>query len=741
MDLSSYAKQNRGDASAYATYFAGMDASMQQKVALTTAYFPTHGVIADMGSGSGKGTFDLACLYQSLQLVGIDINPVSVAYAQDHYQRPNLSFVVGDISQQVLPAASVDGILNSSVFHHITSFNNFDLAKVGETLDNQVAQLKAGGVIIIRDFVVPDGPDWVWLDLPTADGAATGEIPTLSTAALFREFARSFRSSQHPEEGVPCDEIPSPRPGFSRFRVRLRDANEFILRKNYRRDWETELLEEYTYLSQAAFEQEFRQRGLRIINSMPITNPWIVANRYRNQIFITGPDGADVPFPPTNYLIAGEKVSLAQGVELVETTLAEQTTPGFLQLRGFRHVATNKVYELVERPHPTLDVLPWFESEGRLLILAKKDFPRPITNACLSHPNPTSTTRAGYITEPVSAIIDNEADLDSFTKQVLEERAGVSATDILRMGDPVSYFTSPGGLNERVLARLVHIKPRLGVTFVSPNYTPFVEAGTVRELDATQVLRASHVSGMFDARLEINIYRLFLQLGVSCGPWIGDVCDLSEQDGSHLEYSAATLQPPHRSMFTLEPSLLAPSFLSLRRAGFSERNAKGVELAQTELEYVVPRFYSRNTVTALPVLRTSQGILIGLEYRDLPAFQSFTGSSRQAVVPAWRLPASLAHVSRIPQFLSECFRREFQLEIRNAWELGGPYFPTPGVTPELAHPWLVEIKAEDCLRSTLTLIELGVFIQLLEQVADAHLLISGLRAAHALGILNGLSIE
>src|SRR3712207_1438628 len=92
-----YAAQHRGDADHYATYFAGMDASMQQKVALTTAHFPTRGRVADMGSGSGRGTYDLACLYGGLELVGVDINPVSVDMAAASYQRPNLRFVAGDI--------------------------------------------------------------------------------------------------------------------------------------------------------------------------------------------------------------------------------------------------------------------------------------------------------------------------------------------------------------------------------------------------------------------------------------------------------------------------------------------------------------------------------------------------------------------------------------------------------------------------------------------------------------------
>ena len=60
---------------------------MRQKVALTTAHFPVRGRIADMGSGSGRGTFDLASLYDGLELVGVDVNPISVERAAEKFQR------------------------------------------------------------------------------------------------------------------------------------------------------------------------------------------------------------------------------------------------------------------------------------------------------------------------------------------------------------------------------------------------------------------------------------------------------------------------------------------------------------------------------------------------------------------------------------------------------------------------------------------------------------------------------
>src|SRR5215210_4725708 len=198
-----YGKQHRGTQAAYEAYFAGMDASMQQKVALTTAHFPVRGRIADMGSGSGRGTYDLARLYGGLELVGVDINPVSVERAAREFRRPNLSYVGGDIAEMVFPRESLDGVLDSSVLHHVTSFNDFDVRRVFNTLENQVAQLKTGGVIVVRDFVIPDGPERVRLDLPADDGSEEGDVAGLSTAALFELFAREWRGSVNRDSPVP----------------------------------------------------------------------------------------------------------------------------------------------------------------------------------------------------------------------------------------------------------------------------------------------------------------------------------------------------------------------------------------------------------------------------------------------------------------------------------------------------------------------------------------------------------
>jgi len=607
-----YEKQHRGTQAAYEAYFAGMDSSMQQKVALTTAHFPVRGRIADMGSGSGRGTYDLASLYQGLELIGVDINPVSVERARSRFQRANLSYAVGDISEKVFPAQSLEGILDSSVLHHVTSFNDFDVTRVLVTLDNQVDQLKPGGVIIIRDFVIPDGPENVYLDLPETDGSELGSITELSTAAVFELFAQNWRSSLNRQGPVSFTRIESPRSGHVRYELGLRTAAEFVLRKDYRADWETEILEEYTYLTQSQFEQAFRSRGLRIVTSRPLWNPWIVQNRFENKFYLSDFNGSPLPFPPTNYLIVGEKVSAGEGVELIEQKGRPLSTSKFLRLTAYRLKETQRAYELVERPNQTIDVLPWFESNGQLFVFAKKDFPRPIVNAGRDQRRLNHNSLSGYITEPLSAIVDSAADLRESVANVLMQRASFAREDILEVGGPFYYYTSPGGINERVKACPVQVRPRLSVSAPFPNYTQFKDAGSVRELDAIQVLRACHVGGMFDARIEINIYHLLRTLGRKAGPWIGAPIKLSVQSAELPPMSnVCLLAPSPVAAFEPCPPREESDFLSIKEGLFAEQAHDGSVLAQVAFEYVLPRNLSLSTVVGLPVARTESGIFIG----------------------------------------------------------------------------------------------------------------------------------
>lgn len=730
--MDKYAKQDRGNLSAYEEYFAGMDKSMQQKIALTTAHFPSHGKIADMGSGSGSGTYDLARLYENLTLVGVDINPVTVEYSRNHYKLPNLSFETGDIADNVFSQESLDGILDSSVLHHVTSFNGFDVKQINRTISNQVAQLKIGGVLIIRDFVVPDEAEkLVFLDLPNNDGKEKGEIPELSTAALFEVFAQNFRSSVNLNEGVNFEKVEGPYANFSRFKTTLRTVAEFVLRKDYRDHWEPELLEEYTYCSQQDFENLFKLHDLRIVVSMPLWNPWIVSNRFQGKFYLSDLNGNPVHFPPTNYLIVGEKIKQTDGYQILECG-GENHELNFLKIKAYRNKETNQIYELAERPNQTIDLLPWFEDiDGQLFVLAKKDFPRPLINAERRVKHLNRANYSGYLTEPLSAIIHHgDTETNKQIEKILCERADLSSEEILKISEPSFYFTSAGGIDERVESFLVQIKSWEREPFEIKNYTPFTSAGVVRELDALQVLRASHVGGMFDARLEINIYQLLRNLKRSAGIWIGaEIEPVSQNMTVKIE---TDFNVGKREIFEL-CKLKENKFLNVVRSEFIEYDSNGVQLKTAEFEYVVPQKLSKNTVAAIPFFKANDEIFIGIEYRDLPAVQRFTGNSNIACVPAWRLPKTVSHKFDIEPFLVEKFTADFKVSVNKLWELGGSYFTSAGITPEVVYPIAIELKAESFVKTELKFFKLKTLFEKIDQIQDAHLLILLNRLTHALG--------
>lgn len=715
----SYSAQDRGSADAYAAYFAGMNKTMQQKVAFTTAHFPAAGTVADMGSGSGQGSFDLASLQPGLQVVGVDINPTSVELSRRTHRRPNLSFREGNIAGAVFAPRSVDAILDSSVLHHVTSFNGFDVAHVERCLDNQVASLKPGGVLIIRDFVVPAGPETVHLDLPAGD-----------VAPLFERFAREFRSSRNLDGPVPHREVACDRPGFRRFELTLRAAAEFVLRKDYRDDWETEIQEEYLYMTQAQFEAAFRRRGLRVVTSQEIRNPWIVAHRFEGKVFFADVDGRPLGYPPTNFLIVGEKVAADGGVALRETAAAE-AEPRFLRLRAFRR-PSGAIMELVERPNTTLDLLPYFERDGRLLVAAKQGFPRPILNAEGRSPNLDRTHISGFVAEPITGIVADPLAGEESARVVLAERAGIAAESVRAVGRAFSYYPSPGGIAERVAARLVEIDPEAARNLAAGrNYTAFSGPGRVQALDAAQVLRGHQVGGMFETRLEIGVYELLLTLGRSAGPWIGAAIELRDQNAKLVPRPAReALSPAARAAF--EPvDGHRPEFLSVRRGRFVEVDARGVELHVAELEYVEPKHLSRNTASALPVMRVGGEVFVGLEERDLPAPQVFTGSSALMTAPAFRLRQDVEDLDAVGAVLRVRLAGEFGVTPTRLWPLGGRYFPTSGATPEVVYPYAVEVDSAGLL----TWVKLADLIAARDDVHDAHLRVAALRLAHAVDLL------
>ncbi|MDF3066501.1 MAG: hypothetical protein K0R38_2102 [Polyangiaceae bacterium] len=724
-----YSQQHRGDGDAYQRYLAGMDRSMRQKVALTAAHLLGEGTVADMGMGSGSGTQALASLYPRMRVIGVDVNPEMVDRARAKLSLPNLEFVAGDIAQPVFPPNSLDAVFDSSVLHHVTSFNGYDHEAAARALGAQVEQLSIGGSLIVRDFVAPDEGE-ILLELPTTDGDETDAAETCSSARLFERFAREFRPlSSAP--GFVFEKVLPREAGWERYRVQRRWAVEFLLRKDYRSDWASEVLEEYTYFTQPRFEAEYRRLGLRLLASFPIHNPWIVQHRFVGKARLWSLEDEPLEFPATNVLIVGEKVSPNEGVRFHSGELAPPN--GFLLTHCFSHRESGGRRDLVRRPGTAVDVVPWFEEHGRVFVLARKGHPRPVLQANDADPAIDEGSAVGYVTEPILTI-QTDKPLALTVEDALQHAAGILPHQIETLMEATSYYPSPGGLVEQV--RAVHVRvPPTYLNRDAHNTSGFSTGGSVRAIDAQQLLRAAQVGALPDARLELNVYEILLRQRLDPGPWIGAELLLAEQPPDQ-EPPLTTFDLPPRRAFVPDSAPSSTGFLRHLCRYFSEHGPSGDELGRHAREYVVPGPLSTNTVACAVLRRVRDAVLLGLDEDDLPAVQIFGGSSAIWVTPAWRLPRSVRARSEAEAWTRRQLESGYGVEVARFHELGGRYHPSAGVTPEIVFPYAVEARPVRAAERRLSWAPLAEVIAQLPSFREGHLRVVALRAAHALGLLS-----
>jgi len=136
------------------------------------------------------------------------------------------------------------------------------------------------------------------------------------------------------------------------------------------------------------------------------------------------------------------------------------------------------------------------------------------------------------------------------------------------------------------------------------------------------------------------------------------------------------------------------------------------------------------------VLAKREGsFLLGVDDDDLPAAQCFAGNSNVLVAPAWRLPFEVDSLGRAHAWTAERLAREYGVEVGRTWDLGGAYYPSAGMSPELVHPMAIEVLGVTRAPRSLAWLAIDRVATVRAHLCDGHLRIVALRAAHALGLL------
>ena len=258
----------------YEVYAEGMEASAADKAKLLKFVRP--GAVADLGCGTGTVMELLRRKYRKSQFVGVDLSQEMVERCKKRF--PGGEFLLHDITFRVFAESSLDTILLCSIMHEVFSYKGYDYS----------AALRRGGRLILRDGVKPAEQDVVYL--------------TFMNEAAYDKFARfslDFGSSEIVWRLV-----------GNRIQVARRDAMEFLTKYLYDVNWKYEVKEQFGVFTLAAWADELRKVGLKVVHKESYTLPWLRVTHWEKDVRmeVKTPKGfRSTDYPHSTMILVGEK--------------------------------------------------------------------------------------------------------------------------------------------------------------------------------------------------------------------------------------------------------------------------------------------------------------------------------------------------------------------------------------------------------------------------------------------------
>lgn len=308
----------------YGSYVRQMDENIVQKWE-ETGLFCRPGRIGDIGCAVGSW---LKLATQDIRLVNSDFYGIEITRPlfdlcvqrrhNGEYSTPNIWFAQKNaVSGLVFREGSMTTIHSSSLTHEIESYGG--RSDLWQFIRNRYRELASGGVWINRDVIGPEeGDRQVRMELARTDGTPEvhGSRPHdrdklrdwldgLSTAARFTVFAQNFRAQ---EGGAIQFQVIGETPQALTVQLRLRDAAEFMLTKDYTDNWDSEMHETFCHWSFADWQSALDVTGFHLLpQSKAYTNQWIHDHRWAGKVRLFALDGQAIPPPPTTAVLVAIK--------------------------------------------------------------------------------------------------------------------------------------------------------------------------------------------------------------------------------------------------------------------------------------------------------------------------------------------------------------------------------------------------------------------------------------------------
>lgn len=310
----------------YNVYVRQMDEIAELKYKETAAYLQP-GRIGDIGCAVGSW---MRLVTQDPRLRESDVYGIEVSRQlfevckqrkeNGEFAHPFVFFAQKNaVTGLVFDKNSMNTIHTSSLTHEIESYGSRE--DLLQFIRNRYEELVPGGVWVNRDVVGPyNKQQSVYMWLNKEDGSNEEPYQTftnrdelsqylqqLSTYARFLRFAKDFRAA----EGYRLSYTTVVIEGSNYVQLSLQDAADFLSRKDYTDNWQSEMHETFCFWDFDEWQTELRSAGFTIHSqSYATTNQWVVKNRWEQkaELFTMCDNTLQVmPYPETHMILVGVK--------------------------------------------------------------------------------------------------------------------------------------------------------------------------------------------------------------------------------------------------------------------------------------------------------------------------------------------------------------------------------------------------------------------------------------------------
>ena len=671
--------------------------------------------IVDMGCDDGAMSYAMATINPRIKVTAVDKDRRKIARARETFKLDNLTFKTGDAVLERFKDSSVDAIINSFVLHEIYSGYRYNETIVSRTLEKQVKALKTDGVMFIRDYARPSPGEFVTLEIK--DQPSLGEdTEDLSEADLLIWYSEHAQPRQDPGcRGFFLEELPARFPGTRLFRLPYKWAYEFIMRKDNRDRWETELAMDYTFFTKREFRKEMKGLAARVEYSTPHWDEDYIKDNFKGHFRLFDDNGKNLGFPETSYILVARKIGERRSLQ-IEERRPSPNHKNSLEIRTLRNEKTGALVDTVSRGMDACEVIPYrISDEGRLNIILHEGMARGIGNAVArSGRNVDGRRWSGHMVEPISVSHEAIVDMKDFSHKSAElfarDHLGLTPTEDAFLEQGPDYYPAPDYIEEHIHTYFLEVESP-GEKYEPRNFfgsaATFQAKGRIREFDAQNVLDAITVGAIPNSRLELQILSLFNRLQIPVETWTRKNIAFEIQDVTakvDVRKFTAFMKVPDKRFKQIRGSTagqLRPIHSTFVEEGHSQGSITG--LSSGDVDFVIKDSESVNTAVVIPLTKDAkQNLHAGFLMEHLPVPQRYEGNGATFSAPSFNIPPEVSTMEEMQRWLAE------QLGVLPdmVFSMGESYYSHIGMTPQRVYPFGLAIPPGNPDASEFTFIPL-----------------------------------